>query len=112
MFLEVDFSRPEPVDSVVVRATRGQDGVRLRLDGRLESGEWTTLASVPGRVEDAPPPVMALRRSVAEEFKNARVEYLLIRDGEWGADEFRRNAEGWRLELLGETAGARLYRFR
>ncbi|MDP3001257.1 MAG: glycosyltransferase family 39 protein, partial [Bryobacterales bacterium] len=112
MFLEVDFGRPEPVDSVVVRATRDQDGVRLRLDGRLESGEWTTLASVPGRVEDAPPPVMALRRSVAEEFKNARVEYLLIRDGEWGADEFRRNAEGWRLELLGETAGARLYRFR
>jgi hypothetical protein len=112
MFLEVDFGRSEPVDSVVLRSTRDQDGVRLRLDGRLESGEWTTLRGEPDRVEEAPLPLAALRRGVAEEFKNARVEYLLIHDGEWGADEFRRYPEGWGLELLGETGGARLYRFR
>ncbi|MCX6636016.1 MAG: hypothetical protein NT090_13185, partial [Acidobacteria bacterium] len=112
MFLEVDFGRPEPVDSVVLRSTRDQDGVRLRLDGRLESGEWTTLGGEPDHVEDAPFPVAALRRGVGEQFKNARVEYLLIYEGDWGADDFRRNPGDWALELLGETAGARLYRFR
>jgi hypothetical protein len=112
MFLEVDFGREEPVDSVVLRSTRDQGGVRLRLEGRPENGAWTSLGGQPDRLEEAPLALDLLRRGVAAEFKNARVEYLYIENGAWGADDFRRNTRSWGLELAGEVAAGRLYRFR
>jgi hypothetical protein len=112
MFLEVDLGRAETVDSVALRATRDQDGVRLRLEGRPEDGEWISLREAPDRIEEAALSLDLLRRGVAAEFKDARVEYLYIENGAWGADDFRRNARGWGLELAGEVAAGRLYRFR
>jgi hypothetical protein len=112
MFLEVDFGRAEPVDSVVLRCTQDQDGIRLRLEGRPENGEWISVRDAPDRIEEAPLSRDSLRRGVAAEFNNARVDYLYIKNDAWGADDFRRNARSWGLELVGETAGGRLYRFR
>jgi hypothetical protein len=112
MFVEVDFGRPELVDSLVLSSTRDQPGVRLRLDGRLETGHWTSLSAGPERIEEEPVSRDALRRGAAAEFKYARVDYLYLENDAWGAEDFRSRAAAWGLELIGEVAGSRLYRFR
>ena len=111
MFVEVDFGAAETVDTVDVVGTRDQDAVRLQLEGRGRGGTWTPLAAAQRSEMPLADPT-AMRAAAAAEFKRHRVEYLLIQDGSWGADDFRRYAAEWGLEELGETKGARLYRFR
>ena len=111
MFVEADFGAPLPLDTVEVVGTRDQEQARLRLEIRRPDGAWTP-ASQPPRRWDAPWSRGALRAGVAGEFKRSGVEYLMVDDGSWGADDFRGFAPEWGLEPLGTAGAARLYRFR
>ena len=51
-----------------------------------------------------------MRRAATDELKRRGFDYLLIFDGEYGADDLRGNAGLWGIQQLGEYKGARLYR--
>ena len=106
-FVEVDFSEAQPADSVLIETAPNQWGIRLKLEGRDANGQWKLLAAEP-RVSDAPVPP-GLRRAAAEELKRRGIDYLLVFDGEFGADDLGRNAGQWGIRQVGEYRGARLY---
>ena len=108
MFIEVDFGRPETLDKVILECARDQGRIRLRLEGRLPSGQWRLLNEQPEEAE-LPPPI-GLRRAALYELKRRGVAYLLVWDNDFGAEDFRKNAVVWGVSLLGERNGARLYR--
>ena len=108
MFLEAEFPRAERVDRVVLECSRDQYRSRVRLEGRLPSGEWRVLGERPEEAELPPP--LGLRRAATEELKRRGVRYLLVWDGDFGAEDFRRNGVVWGATFLGERNGARLYR--
>ena len=107
-FVEVDFNRPEQADSVSIETAPNQWGIRLKLEGRDAAGHWKLLAAQP-QIGDAPVPP-GLRRAATEELKRRGIDYLLVFDGEFGADDLRANAGLWGIRQVGEYKGARLYR--
>ncbi len=106
-FVEVDFNEVEPADSVSIETAPNQWGIRLKLEGQDASGQWKLLAAG-ARASDAPVPP-GLRRAAAEELKRRGIDYLLVFDGEFGADDLQRNAGLWGIRQVGEYRGARLY---
>jgi hypothetical protein len=107
-FVAVDFGAVETADSVSIETAPNQWGIRLKLEGRDAYGRWNLLAAQP-QTGDAPVPP-GLRRAGAEELKRRGVDYLLVFDGEFGADDLGRNAGLWGIRQVGEYRGARLYR--
>jgi hypothetical protein len=106
-FVEVDFNGVEQADSVSIETSPNQWGIRLKLEGRDANGQWKLLAAAP-QASDAPVPP-GLRRAAAEELKRRGIDYLLVFDGEFGADDLRGNAGLWGIRQVGEYKGARLY---
>jgi hypothetical protein len=49
------------------------------------------------------------RQTASAELRRRGIDYLLMFDDEFGADEFRRNSGAWGMRLAGEYKGARLY---
>jgi len=105
--VEVDFGEVEPADSVLIETAPNQWGIRLKLEGQDGSGQWKLLAGE-AQASDAPVPA-GLRRAAADELKRRGIDYLLVFDGEFGADDFGRNAGLWGISQVGEYKGARLY---
>ena len=58
---------------------------------------------------DAPVPP-GLRRAATDQLKRRGIDYLLVFDGEFGADDLWGNAGLWGIQQVGEYKGARLYR--
>lgn len=108
MFLEADFGRAEEADEVTMLMSRDQHGVRMRAEGRTAAGRWTVLDSEPEGRAFAPP--LALRRQAAGALKKEGVTHLLIREGDFGWEDFRKNAGAWRIREIGAVDGYRLYR--
>jgi hypothetical protein len=106
-FVEVDFNGVEQADSVSIEAAPNQWGIRLKLEGQDANGQWKLLTAAP-QASDAPVPP-GLRRAAAEELKRRGIDYLLVFDGEFGADDLRGNAGLWGIRQVGEYKGARLY---
>ena len=107
-FVEADFGQPEPADSVRIETSPNQWGIRLQLEGQDAAGGWHRLASHPEILENAPTPP-DLRRTAAEELKRRGIDYLLMFDGEFGADDLQKNADLWGVHQVAEYQGARLY---
>ncbi|MCL4401207.1 MAG: hypothetical protein M1436_00890, partial [Acidobacteria bacterium] len=84
--------------------------IRLQLQGRGEQGEWGLLASAPD--ERDVPPATGLRRAATAELKRRGVNYFVLYDDDFGAEDFRNRLEEWGIEVAGEGSRARLYRIR
>lgn len=110
MYVEADFSGVVEADGVLIETSPDQSQIRLKLKGLDEHGSWHALADAP-KILDAPVP-LGLRRAAARELKRRGVDYLLVFDGEFGADDFRANADLWGITQVAETGGARLYQLR
>jgi hypothetical protein len=108
MYMEVEFAAPETTDSVLLESSHDQWKIRLKLEGMDDAGKWKTLADAPQQIEGKP--MLGLRRAAAEEVKALGIEYLLVLDSDYRADDFTKNARSWGATLLGEHNGARLYR--
>jgi hypothetical protein len=109
MFVELDFATEEQVDAVMIQATADQWNIRLRLEGGREGSDWETISEEFTETNLSSPPA-GLRRMVAEELKRAGVRYLLVSETDFGKEDYARRPRSWNLTLLGEAAGARLYR--
>jgi hypothetical protein len=109
MYLAVEFGKPEISDSALLECAHDQYQIRLKLEGMDETGKWKTLAESPEQSDG--PMQFGLRRAAAEEVKARGIDYLLIGDSDFGAEDFKMKAALWGITLLGEHNGVRLYRF-
>jgi hypothetical protein len=109
-FVEAVFGHARQADAVVMESSPNQTGLRLRLEGRDGAGKWHILAVAPA-ISDAARP-LGLRGAVASELKQRGIDYVLLFDGQVGADDFRLNADLWNAAPVGEYRGARLYELR
>jgi hypothetical protein len=109
-FVQATFARERRADAVVMESSPNQTGVRLRLEGRDRAGEWRLLSDAPAIFDAARP--LGLRRAVADELKRRGIDYVLLFEGQVGADDFRQNADLWNAAPVGEYKGARLYELR
>ena len=109
-FVKVEFGRLRQADSVIMESSPNQTGLRLRLEGSDGAGNWRVLSDAPG-TGDAPRP-LGLRRAVATELKRRGIDYVLLFDGQVGAEDFRLNGDLWNAASVGDYKGARLYELR
>ncbi len=107
-YVEVEFSQPEELDSVLLDTTPDQEAVRLRLEGQQEGGPWGTLAAGP-LVTDIPLPP-DFRRRISGEMSRQGIEYLLIDGATPIGKDLRANAPAWGVTPAGENQGKLLYR--
>lgn len=108
MFVQVNFGLAQEADGVLIETSPDQSLIRLKLEGQDAAGQWHTQPAGPA-ISDAAPP-LGLRRAAARELERRGVGYILVFDGEWGADDFRANQDLWGIRQLGVADGGRLYR--
>jgi hypothetical protein len=107
MFVEVDFGSALEADGVLIETSPDQNQIRLKVEGQDAAGLWHMFPGGP-LISDAAPP-LGLRRAASRELEHRGVGYILLFDGEWGADDFRSNQDLWGIRQIGEAEGARLY---
>jgi hypothetical protein len=108
MYVEVDFGKPQTVDRV--RLDCGAECARdkLRLEGMDASGRWITLANSAKTSQQPTPGFMG--KGAMREFKARGVDYIFLRDSDFGAPEVLENPEAWGLTPAGRVEGGGLYR--
>jgi hypothetical protein len=110
MFVEVDFPRPQSATSVIVESSYDTVNTKIALEGMGTDGRWTTVSDRP--LISAHAIGRSLRKAATGELKARGIQYVLIKPGDPGADDFFRYPAAWGLSLAGEESGAHLYRIR
>ena len=110
MYIEVDLGVEDSVDAVTVLTSEDAAAARLKVEVHEPDGRWVTLGTQP--VESASPDDVNLRRLATEEVKWRGVEYLMVKDSDLGAGDFREYAPQWGLEPLAAVRELRLYKIR
>jgi hypothetical protein len=108
MYLEAAFGRPETVDTVRLEYIFGQYFSRMRLEGQTESGQWKTLDREPEMIlaDD----MQGLRRAAVAAFLTHRVQWIVLNDSDYAADDLKTKIAEWGITLVEQVNGARLYR--
>ena len=108
MYIDVDFGYPEALDEVRIETSWDYRQIRLQVEAMDEHGRWLKIADKP---EDRENPIRgSIRRAATYELHERGVNYLLISDTGYGADDFRDDPEAWGLTLVANGYGARLYK--
>ncbi len=107
-FVQVDFGRAEQIDSVALVTTPDQWAARFRLEGQGQTGPWQPLAGEP-EASTIPAPAN-LREMIVRELRWTGIEYLLLRDDDYIADDVRAHRREWRLNEVAQKNGAHLYK--
>ena len=108
MWIAVDLGREEPVDRVQLELSGDERGAKMRLETTDAAGRWVPLAAATEerRVRYSG----SLRRAATYEAHLQGVDYFLIKDDDWGADDYAEFASDWGLTRLEHAYGASLYR--
>ena len=108
MNIEVDFGREHPVDQVRVELSDLDWSVRMRVEAMDANGLWTPL---PAREELRQKQYEgSVRRAAAFELHAHGVDYVLLKDTDFGAKDIAENPARWGMTRLVYEAGASLYR--
>ena len=108
MSIEVDFGREQPVDQVGVELSDIDWRVRMRVEAMDSNGLWTPL---PAREELRQKHYEgSVRRAAAFELHARGVDYLLLKDADWGAKDIAGDPARWGMTRLVYESGASLYR--
>jgi hypothetical protein len=107
MFLEVDLSRERLMDTVVLECSPEQGDIQLRIEAQTASGQWQAVPATFSSEEVQAPSWM--RRAAIDELKAHGIDYLLVSDEDFGAEDYKRNLAVWGLTLRGMKGGTRLY---
>jgi hypothetical protein len=105
IWLQVDFGAPREITRIAVEQPSSQRWLHLQLQISSQ-GRWV---QVPIREEHVDvPPAQDLRRAVAAEMKASGVEWILIRDGDFGSEDLRQRASHWGAEQIARAGDFRL----
>ena len=107
MWIAVDLGREEPVDRVQLELSGDEWDAKMRLETTDAQGRWVPL-DVP--TEDLPVSYSgSLRRAATYEAHLRGVDYLLIKDDDFGASDYAEFSADWGLTRLEHAHGASLY---
>ena len=108
MNIDVDFGREQPVDQVRVELSDIDWNVRMHVEAMDPNGLWTPL---PAREELRQTHYEgSVRRDAAFELHAHGIDYLLLKDTDWGAKDIAEDPAGWGMTRLVYASGASLYR--
>lgn len=110
MFVEVDFGRKEESSSVIVESSWDMINTKIALEGLGTDGHWSTISDHPA--VSVQPIRTSLRMAAMAELKTRGIQYVLMKPGDFGADDIFRYPAAWGLSLVGQESGAHLYRIR
>jgi hypothetical protein len=108
MNIEVDFGREQPVDQARVELSDLDWKVRMRVETMDANGLWTPL---PGHEDLRQKQIEgSVRRAAAFELHAGGVDYLLLKDTDFGAKDIAENPNRWGMTRLVYASGASVYR--
>lgn len=107
MNIEVDFGREQPVDQVRVELSDIDWNVRMRVEAMDANGRWTPL---PAREELRQMRYAgSVRRAAGYELRARGVDYLLLKDTDYGAQDIAQDPARWGMTRMVYASGASLY---
>jgi hypothetical protein len=108
MYLDVDFGRDETVDEVRVETSSDYIQVELQLESMTAGGAWETVAARPRDIPFVPQGYSS-RISATRELHVRGINYLLLLDTDFAAEDIRDDPASWGLKAVARTTTARLY---
>jgi len=108
MYLEADFPGTRTIDRVAVETCPDDHDIRTEVQVLDDRGQWRRVSSAMS--EESVPLRGNIRKAAVYELHARNVNYLLIRDTDYGAADIRDDPESWGLEEIAAGFGARLYR--
>jgi hypothetical protein len=108
-YLDVDFGEQTAVDEVRVETSNQSTWpMHLQVETINAQGRWQQITDQ----FEIQPHVFhgSIRRQATYEMHRRGVDYLLVMDNAWGADDFRDDPESWGLEVIGRSSHASLYK--
>jgi hypothetical protein len=108
MYLEVDFSKPQAIDQVMLETCPDDRGIPAKIEVLDDGGRWRQAG---GQTSEESVALHGdIRRAAIYELHTRNVNYLLMRDVDYGAEDIRDDPESWGLKEIAVGFGARLYR--
>lgn len=107
MYIGVDFGGVETVDEIRVEMT---DAWQMRFQPQFlnPSGKWVML---PAQIDSQQGPALENARVLATDaLRELGVNYILLYDRDYLADDVIRDPSAWRLQELGRAVDARIYK--
>jgi hypothetical protein len=108
MYVDTDFGKDQSVDEVTLDTSGDNLNIRLQVEAMDPSGGWVKIASDP-RTEAIPVP-MDIRRWASRELHARGIDYIVMQDTDWGADDMREDPESWGFKEIARGRGARIYK--
>ncbi|MGH9613490.1 MAG: discoidin domain-containing protein, partial [Bryobacteraceae bacterium] len=107
MFVEADFGETKTIDEARLVTAPDASLGRVRLAEMDASGKWRVLHATPS-ISVLPIPT-DLRASSTAAMLARGIQYVLVSEGSFEAEDFRDHAAEWSAKLIGESGSARLY---
>jgi hypothetical protein len=108
MWIETDFGREEAIDQLHVELSGDEADARMHVETQREGGRWTPLAA---RSEERKVKYSgSIRRAATYEAHLRGIDYVFVKDDDWGAKEYAGSPESWGMTLLEHAFGASLYK--
>jgi hypothetical protein len=108
MYLDTDFGKFEFVDEVRVDTSFDYANIRLQVEAMEPSGRWTKIAADPKTDLITPP--TDIRRWAGRDLHERGIDYILMNDTDWGADDIREDPASWGFQEIARGHGARIYK--
>jgi hypothetical protein len=108
MYIETDFGKYQLLDEVTIDTSGDYLNIRLQVEALDKSGGWVKLSSEP-RDEVIQPPV-AIRLMASAELHARGIDYILMNDTDFGAEDMREDPESWGFKEIAKGHGARIYK--
>jgi len=107
MYIDADFGKDQAVDEVRLDTSFDYANLRLQVES-MEAGKWVKIASNPDTKNIDPP--VAIRKWASRELHARGIDYIVVQDTDWGAEDMREDPESWGFEVIAKGYGARIYK--
>ncbi|MGA3187215.1 MAG: glycosyltransferase family 39 protein [Bryobacteraceae bacterium] len=108
MYIDTDFGKYQLLDEVALDTSSDYSKIRLQVEAMDKAGEWVKIATDP-QDKEIPAPA-DIRRWVGRELHARGIDYIVMQDTDWGADDMREDPESWGFKEIAKGYGARIYK--
>ncbi|MEQ1885847.1 MAG: discoidin domain-containing protein [Bryobacteraceae bacterium] len=114
-YIQVDFGREQTIDELRLVTSPDNEDVQLGLEVEDSHGQWAPVNGKGAAFEKRHfVPEGNVRRAATYELQQRGIDYVLVRDSDWGGPLFAPDPTSWGFTIAGRVgpkgAGATLYR--
>lgn len=107
MFIETDFGGYRMIDAAALETSSDYQNIHLQLESMDPSGQWVKIAGEP--FDEIIPLDPNIRRWASRELHERGIDYILMQDTDWGAEDMREDPGSWGFKEIAKGHGARIY---